>query len=595
MKRKWAKKRFYLCGIMTILIMMIGFSEAVKAQEQICTYEIYHKHIGSCETTAYKTISADRTSKVVTTRNDACSNCGGHHDYYEFTASCSCGKTWKRTGHACINSPAGSYKGSCPNYSKVDANTSHSHPYKTYTCGYTEESVIETIIVEASTLLPAQEVILSARTSGALENVTLHWEDGNEEVAVKENGVYHLFVSYYENEIEYISDIPIEVNNIDTEPPVVDEIMASETEFTNTPITLTVAANDNMGFPEAYISWNGGEFNSENTYVITENGTYEATIIDQAGNAVTKAITVTNIDTSEPQIIKMSTNPSKWYSGTCTVSVEAVDMGNGYEGCGLAAEAYSWDEGITWVPDSFVECTEPGIVKVLVRDALGNVATAELEVKKLKKSKKTSNNAITEWEEIDTEVEVIEIPEENSESIISEKEEDISKPVVDVKDSDQKEKEPNYLFLPEYEAEYTVEQILPETDYYLNEKESDTVEIVEKENGYQVGIIICASLVMAGLMIIGIFCYLISVCSVYEKDKNNRENYLGKARMRQKNKEYIIKIAPAVLDKANYRTLVIKLPIWKAKRTEYKPVKILLADQIIETFAEKEINIQIKS
>jgi hypothetical protein len=67
----------------------------------------------------------------------------------------------------------------------------------------------------------------------------------------------------------------------------------------------------------------------------------------------------------------------------------------------------------------------------------------------------------------------------------------------------------------------TFEQILPETDYYLSEKESGTVEIVEKESGYQVGIIICASLVMAGLMIIGIFCYLISVCSVYEKDKNN--------------------------------------------------------------------------
>ncbi len=593
MKRKWANKRFYLCGIMTVLIMMIGFSEAVKAQEQVCIYEIFHKHIGSCETTAYKTISADKSQKVVTTKNDTCGNCGGHHDYYEFTASCSCGKTWKRTGHACINSPAGSYQGSCPNYLKVDANTSHSHPYKTYTCGYTEESVIETIIVKASTLLPAQEVVLSAHSSGILENVTLCWEDGSENVTVNENGVYHLYASYYENEIEYISDIPVEVSNIDTEPPVVDEIVASETEFTNKPITLTVEARDNMGFPEAYISWNGGEFNSDNTYEITENGIYEATIIDQAGNIVKKTITVTNIDTAEPQILEMSTNPSKWYSGSCIVSVEAVDMGNGGEGCGLATEAYSWDEGVTWVPDSFVECTEPRIVKVLVRDALGNIASADLEVKKLKKTIKPSHNAITEWEEIDTEVEVIETPEEDSKIKIPEEAEDINESVDNGTDSQQDEKEPNYLFLPEYEGGYTVEEVLQETDYYLSERERETAEIVEKDNGYQVVIIISTILVMAGLIIMGIFCYLVNGCSVYEKDKNN-ERYLGKARMYQKNKEYVIKIAPAVLDKANHRTLVIKLPIWKVKHTEYKPVKIIFADQIIDTFVEKEINIQIK-
>ena len=101
------KRRFSLCCVAFMAIALICIPMYIHAEDTVLTYHLYHKHIAGCQTTVYKTISADTTSVLRTVNTDTCS-CGGHHDYYEFTASCSCGKTWYTTGHACINSPANS-------------------------------------------------------------------------------------------------------------------------------------------------------------------------------------------------------------------------------------------------------------------------------------------------------------------------------------------------------------------------------------------------------------------------------------------------------------------------------------------------------
>ena len=60
-------------------------------------------------------------------------------------------------------------------------------------------------------MLPAQEVILSAESSGTLEEVEFVWNENESGsmMTVYENGSYDLYAKYNEGNVEYIEQIEV--------------------------------------------------------------------------------------------------------------------------------------------------------------------------------------------------------------------------------------------------------------------------------------------------------------------------------------------------------------------------------------------------
>lgn len=582
------KRRFVLYAVALLLVALIGIPLYVNAEENVTTYHLYHKHVAGCKGTVYKTIVADTTRNLVISGSDTCS-CGGYHDYYSFTGVCSCGKTWYTTGHACVNSPYGSNKGTCSNYSVINCNTSHSHPVTEYVCGNTQESIIETITVSSSTLLPAHSVTLTATREGLLEEVNLTWADSEApaELTVSENGTYHLYAAYRENGIDYMSDIEVEVNNIDYEPPVVSDIVSDKQDFTSDNIILSIEAEDAAGLPENYISWNGEAFSGNNQYEISENGTYEVTITDIAGNTVVKSITVENIDKTAPEIVSMSYNPQPWYSGECKVTVSATDRGNGNAGSGLAAEPYSWDEGVTWTAENTVVLSEPGSVSVWVRDAVGNATEKEIEVLMTSKPVVNTANPADDLENDEENMMIVPIVEtkletaDNQQVSYSEPEE-----VPDAEDADVTLQ---YQFLPE--------RVMVEGEMKYDEGVSLALDVITKPQKSAVDYV-CIGGILAGILAVGLFMLMLylrfGMCKLYETDYSGKETYLGRVGIRRSQKKYITSIPKRIISKANTRTLVIKLPARVVKRAGYKPYTIIVGENVIDKYIEKEIKFHIQ-
>lgn len=580
------KRRFCMCCIALMAAALILVPISVSAAEIVLSYPIYHKHIASCENIVNKTISANGPSALRTVKTDTCA-CGGHHDYYEFNASCSCGRTWHTTGHACINSPAGSYQGSCGNYSRIDCNTSHLHPVKTYVCGQTEDTIIDTVTVFFSTLQPAWEVEMYAEAGGILNDMSLQWEnsDGDSSLKVTSNGEYHLYATYKEQDIEYVSDIVVVVNNIDLEEPNVSEISADKVEFTSDNIILFLEASDEGGLPEDYVSWDGNAYSANNYFEVEENGTYQAVVRDIAGNTVTRTITVENIDKDAPIIAEIVTNPKTWYSGNCQVMVLSED-----EGSGLQEEAYSWDRGANWISQNWIEVSENSVVEVWIRDNVGNILQKEIEIKQQKKpsdntdhyNEATSeNNSEIVFEE---EIEVIPKTSEAAEEIIV--------------SSEVPEEELKYQFLPEPDWSEEVEETYIQAEPLYAEKEINELEVLEQDKNSS-GLELILFLSVTGLLTLGIlmcFLYLFfGICRIYEVDNRQKEKHIGNTGIRFVKKGYSVKIGENIINKANSRILKIKLPGYFVKIAEYKPIKIIVGECVLDKYIEKEINFNIKA
>ena len=598
------KRRFSLCCVAFMVIALICIPMQIYAEDTVLTYPLYHKHIAGCQTTVYKTISADTTSVLRTVNTDTC-GCGGHHDYYDFTASCSCGRTWHTTGHACINSPAGSYQGNCGNYSRINCDTLHSHPCIDYTCGKDEQTVIDTISVSSSTLLPAQEVLLKAVAEGKLADVRLAWgeTDNLSEITVTENGEYLLYATYTESDIEYVSQLSIKVDNIDRELPLVSDIVADQNDFISGNILLSVEAEDAFGLPEEYVSWNGGEYGNDNFYEVSENGNYSVTVKDIAGNTVTKTIDIGNIDKAAPEIKDVLISPTPWYSGKCEITVIAEDVGNGNAGSGLAEQAYSFDGGEKWIENNRFELSEAGVVIIKVRDAVGNIAECEIKVTRqtmpVAGNNSVGNSASDNHDYEGTAPEtspILPIEPSLKENLnmadAGDKENDEEQNDQGGKDSTLK-----YTFLPEPQWKEVVETQVQEEALYAEMENKEMV--VLENNGNDINWLLISGISVVGFFLLSTFIFfvytLFGMCRIYEVDNRQREKRIGTVGLRLQQNGYSVKLGESIIHKASSRILKAKLPKWFVKIAAYKPFKIMVGESVIDKYVEGEVDFHISS
>jgi hypothetical protein len=120
------------------------------------------------------------------------------------------------------------------------------------------------------------------------------------------------------------------------------------------------------------------------TRTYTANGSETVNFTDTAGNTGSVNVNVPNIDKTAPTISNIGKNITSSTSGSVTLTVTATDTG-----AGLAAEAYSFDNGSTRQTANNKSFTGNTSETIKVRDAVGNVSSTGYNISNIDTIKPT--------------------------------------------------------------------------------------------------------------------------------------------------------------------------------------------------------------
>ena len=189
---------------------------------------------------------------------------------------------------------------------------------------------------------------------------------------------------YYKNEEEEITildlvgnkrTIPIKITNIDM-VELQAEVKYSTTELTRETVKVTIKANKDIQSVEGWILEEDGE---TLTKVYTQNKKEEVTICDYAGNEKKITITISNIDTTAPEVeVKYST--TKTTTENVTVEIVANEQITGIEGWSLSNDK-------TTLTKTYSQNKEE---EVTIYDLAGNSRKVTIKVNNIEKKDNTT-------------------------------------------------------------------------------------------------------------------------------------------------------------------------------------------------------------
>ena len=141
---------------------------------------------------------------------------------------------------------------------------------------------------------------------------------------------------YAKDQAGNVAKEQIVIDQIDKNPPKV-EVTGNPTTWVKGEVELDITAKDDeTGIKEIKI--NGQKvtatIDEDKTakvkYPVTENGTINIEVTDEAGNVTTKTITVDKIDNKRPEVT-ITGNPENWTNTDATLHVKAKDDASGIE------------------------------------------------------------------------------------------------------------------------------------------------------------------------------------------------------------------------------------------------------------------------
>ena len=189
---------------------------------------------------------------------------------------------------------------------------------------------------------------------------------------------------YYKNVEEEITildlvgnkrTIPIKITNIDM-VELQAEVKYSTTELTRETVKVTIKANKDIQSVEGWILEEDGE---TLTKVYTQNKKEEVTICDYAGNEKKITITISNIDTTAPEVeVKYST--TKTTTENVTVEIVANEQITGIEGWSLSNDK-------TTLTKTYSQNKEE---EVTIYDLAGNSRKVTIKVNNIEKKDNTT-------------------------------------------------------------------------------------------------------------------------------------------------------------------------------------------------------------
>lgn len=172
-----------------------------------------------------------------------------------------------------------------------------------------------------------------------------------------------------------------EINNLDFISPVISSAKVLQTRPVKESARIAVQATDEgFGLADKAYKLNDGDWQTDNWFDVTDNGTYTVYVRDKAGNITSTTVEVTNIDRVKPEITYTvsTTEP------TPALSIEVVGTDNMELGSVTCSDSRVVKGKTNWV--SKTECrqifliSQNGTYRFDTRDFVGNTNYVEVTI-----------------------------------------------------------------------------------------------------------------------------------------------------------------------------------------------------------------------
>ena len=292
-----------------------------------------------------------------------------------------------------------------------------SNKYAYYTLAISDSTLTVDIVSKAAsdTTPPTVTNIAASTTAPTNQNVTVT-ADFNDNVALKsklyriDDGAWTDYVDgvvVTENATVYFKAVDtsgneckpkfITIDNIDKVAPTITNITPSTTAPAKS-VTITANFADNVGLiSRQYRIGDGGWTDYVDGVTVTENTTVSFYVLDSAGNDATGSYTVTNIDTSSPDITPPTiTVTQSTTEPTTSVTVSAVFS----DDVAVATKQYRVGDGDWKDYSDPVPVTENVTVSFRATDTSGNTTTKNYKVTNIENEPENDwlyNKKTKEW------------------------------------------------------------------------------------------------------------------------------------------------------------------------------------------------------
>ena len=174
----------------------------------------------------------------------------------------------------------------------------------------------------------------------------------------------------------------IDIVRIDKTVPTITNVEGNVEDWTTKNVTLTVSTNENSGSPVEQFSFDDGKtWQLSNQKTFTKNEEVKIRVKDEAGNiSPVRLESITKIDKDAPVVSSITGNPTAWTNKDVTLTINATDAG-----CGLHSTPYSFDGGSTWQTSNKKTFSSNQVVKIKVKDKLGNTYETSVTISKIDK------------------------------------------------------------------------------------------------------------------------------------------------------------------------------------------------------------------
>ncbi|WP_434292078.1 OmpL47-type beta-barrel domain-containing protein [Clostridium botulinum] len=228
-----------------------------------------------------------------------------------------------------------------------------------------------------------KDVILniSAKDNNKVKSITL--PDGKTvssdkaDYTVTKNGTYKFTA---EDEAGNKTTKEILVDKIDKELPTLN-LTTSATNFTNANVDINIDAKDTLsGIKDIKVN---GTVIIGNKYTVSTNGTYTVEVTDNAGNKISKQITISNIDRELPNGT-VTADKKSWTNGNVTLICTATDN--------IGVKSITLPDGkVIAGSKATLVADKNGKYNFIIEDISGNKRTVDYTVSNIDKELPTLN------------------------------------------------------------------------------------------------------------------------------------------------------------------------------------------------------------
>jgi len=349
----------------------------------------------------------------------------------------------------------------------------------------------------------------------------------------------------------------ITITNIDSYAPVIS-YEVSEKSWTNGDVELHLYAEDKnkdgskgVGLAEKWYSLdNGKTWKKDEVLLVDKNQTIHVIARDKNGNRSATDIVIDKIDKEEPQVTLETEVLEAGNDKTVKITAVAEDVGSG-----LHTEAFSWDEGETFVEENILVVEKNGTYSVIVRDKAGNRSREELvvdvipEKKEDSTDKKQDSGKKPDVENTDRQTEEKPVETEQVNPMVPAKEKKMEKEKKHEEPDTQKTTSKETVIHKEADKETQKSEETVSAPVRIEEPAKQMVKEIDEDTGIWKKIALMAGVLILGMgMVLLLLVLLLRTTAVYVEDEHGKMRFVGRLWIYNKEGRYELHFSEAFLE-----------------------------------------------